>query len=367
MNGGDDDARSVVTAAAAPVPASAPVASRARSAATVLAAAALLVALAVAAAGYWWVTRVEPPRSAALAARVAVLEGAQSGNANRFDTAVAELTQGRNEQAALAAGVAALEHAHASLTDSVKALYARDQQLSLDWALAEAEYLVLAAGQRLALERDVRTARAALEAADERLRTAEHPHLIPVREQLTRDIAALDAVALPDVEGLALYLADAVARVDTLPTKAIADLDMSFAHTREENVSSGDWRGLARAVWADVLSLVEIKDGELPDGVLFDPELRYFLQQNLKLELASARLAVLARDTENFRAAGRLVGDLLTRYYAADDAGVSALLGWLEQQRALELDPEVPAIAGSLDALRSVRATLRETADGARP
>ena len=339
----------------------------ARDAASALAMAALVVALGLAGAGYWWVSRIEAPRAAALATRLAALEDVQSGNTGRFDTALAELTHGRTEQAALGAKVAALEHSQAGLTDSVKALYARDQQLALDWVLAEAEYLVLAASQRLALERDVRTARAALKAADDRLRTADHPDLIPLREQLTRDIAALDAVALPDVEGLALYLAEAVARVDALPTKPIADLDMSFAHTREETLSTQNWRGLARAVWADLLSLVEVKDGELPDGVLFDPELRYFLEQNLRLELASARLAVLARDTENFRAAGRLVGDLLTRYYATDDAAVAALLGWLAQQRALELDPEVPPISGSLDALRSARTAARETVPDATP
>lgn len=358
MNTGGNDALETAPAAGPPVP---PVTAT-RGPAGALAITALVATLGAVGAGYWWASRIEAPRDAALAARLAAVEAAQGGNAGRFDTALTELGRGRLEQAALAAEVAALEHSQAGLSDSVKALYARDQQLALDWVLAEAEYLVLAASQRLALERDVRTARAALKAADERLRTADHPDLIPLREQLTRDIAALDAVALPDVEGIALYLAEAVARVDALPTKPIADPDMSFAHTREESVSTQNWRGVARAVWADLLSLVEIKDGELPDGVLFDPELSYFLEQNLKLELASARLAVLARDTENFRAAGRLIGDLLTRYYATDDAAVAALLGWLEQQRGLELDPPVPPISGSLDALRGARTAARETA-----
>ena len=83
-------------------------------------------------------------------------------------------------------------------------LYEKEDHSALEWVLAEAEYLVLAANQRLALEGDINTAIAALKAAAQRLRSENHPDLIPVRDRLIEDATALEAVILPDTEGLAI-------------------------------------------------------------------------------------------------------------------------------------------------------------------
>jgi uroporphyrin-3 C-methyltransferase len=260
-----------------------------------------------------------------------------------------------------------VQRRQAELEKSVAALYERGAETSLDWILAEAEYLVFAANQRLALEGDVDTAAAALRSADERLEAADHPNLIPVREQLIKDIGALEAVNLPDSEGLALYLAEVVGRVADLPTKPIADLGPPFSSVKNEEHVVDNWRNLLGAVWDDLVNLVEVKDAELPDSVLFDPELRYFLQQNLRLELASARLAVLRRDTANLRASTSLLKRLLTTYYDVDDAAVGAIVKRLDAAATVELAPELPDIAGSLDKIRGYRAAQARSSGEALP
>lgn len=325
----------------------------------------LVVVLALAAGAWYWATRVHAPMLDTLTARVAALETERDALAAQIGTADAAAAGLADTQAALAANVEGLARSQQTLEESVQALYAKESSESLAWVLAEAEYLVLAATQRLALEHDVDTALAALRAADERLRSAEHPELIPVREQLARDIAALEAVNLPDVEGLAIWLAEAVGRVGELPTKPIAELDMSFSRMRDETATPENWQGVARAMWSDLVSLIEIKDGELPDGVLFDPELRYFLQQNLRLELASARLAVLRRDNANFRAASRLVTELLAQYYDTSDAAVASMVERLNAARDIDLDPDIPSVSASLDTVRAKRVSVRAAAAGA--
>ncbi|MEQ8664075.1 MAG: uroporphyrinogen-III C-methyltransferase [Gammaproteobacteria bacterium] len=326
----------------------------------------LLLLLLAAGAGYWWVTVVHPAERAALVARLDALEQADSAFGRELatrTTAVADEVAALGDTAqANASRLRALGQAQEDLSASVKSLFAKDQQVALDWVLAEAEYLVFAATQRLALEHDAATALSALRAADERLRAAKHPDLIGLRDHLARDIAALEAVDQPDVEGLALYLANAITGLDQLPTRPIADIDTSFTHMEDARIEPDNWQGVAKALWADLVSLVEVKDGALSDGVLFDPELRYFLAQNLRLELASARLAVLRRDAENFRAAATLVSDLLRTYYDTDNGAVKALIARLEAARGLTLDPPLPSIAGSLDALREARAGLADVA-----
>lgn len=256
------------------------------------------------------------------------------------------------------ARIGGVTNAQNELQRSVSALYEKETQTSVDWILAEAEYLVLAATQRLALERDVDTALAALRAADQRLRSADHPDLIPIREQLIKDSTALEGVNRPDIEGLALYFAKMIDKVGQLPTKPIAEQETPFGRVREGDYEAQDWRRFFGAVWSDLVELVEVKDADLPDSVLFDPELRYFLQQNLKLELASARLAVLRRDAENLAASARLIRRQLKAYYDTDHSGVSALLARLDTAAKLELAPTLPNISGSLDVIRARRAAI---------
>jgi uroporphyrin-III C-methyltransferase len=316
----------------------------------------LLLLLLVAGAGYYWASVVYRAEQAALDAKFATQSAALGGLGKRFDERVEELAAVSAAQSTLETRLDEIVRTQHSLTDSVKALYARDAQASLDWILAEAEYLILAAIQRLALEHDASGALAALRAADTRIQSARHPDLLVLRERLTRDITTLEAVEQPEIEGLALYLAEAATRVDSLPTKPIAGFDTSFSNTRDEEVAPENWTGIARALWRDLVSLVEVKHGPLDDDVLLDPKLRYLLGQNLRLELASARLAVLRRDDENFRAAVQLIGDLLRQYYDGADGSVRALKARLDDIAGIVLDPPLPDLADSLDAVRALRA-----------
>jgi uroporphyrin-3 C-methyltransferase len=323
---------------------------------------ALVLLLVAAGLGYYWVAFIERPQADALATRIDALESMLAAVDAQLEDGAARDEEARATRQASASRLGELDQAQADLAGALKGLYAKESQSTLAVVLAEVEYLVFAASQRLILERDVVTAAAALKSADLRLRAAQHPDLIALREQLGRDIAALEAVTRPDIEGLAIYLANTVTLVDNLKTKPIADLDMSFTSMGAETVSTDNWQGVAQALWTDLKSLVEIKDGELEDGVLFDPELRYFLQQNLRLELASARLAVLRRDTANFRAAVTLSVNLLETYYAIEDGDVSAIIARLNEHRSLELAPPVPTISGSLDAVRVKREEIRAAA-----
>lgn len=335
---------------------------RARGGKAAIVVSVLLFALLLAGAWYWHQYRYAPAL-AALAEDVAGTGAGQTSLAAELDATRAGIDSVGAEAAGVLAEVDALGakidsavQGQADLRRSVSALYEKETQTSVDWVLAEAEYLVLAATQRLALERDTETAIAALRAADQRLRSAEHPDLIPIRDQLIKDITALEGVNRADVEGLALYLAKTIDQVDDLPTKPIAEEVTPFATVRDGEYAAADWRRLGYAIWSDLVDLVEVKDADLPDSVLFDPELRYFLRQNLKLELASARLAVLRRDRANLAASAGLIKRLFEAYYDEDDAGVKSIKARLDEAVTLELKPQLPNISGSLDVIRRQRA-----------
>ena len=330
----------------------------------------LLSVLLVAGGAYYWYTSYFLPDQQSLSGKIDALSNSQSslqaslnaidakaGSGDSVDTLVAqqnELSSALNaridEVAQEAKKVASSQQ---QLQKSVTSLFEKEDQSSLDWVLAEAEYLVLAANQRLALEGDINTAIAALKAADQRLKSADHPDLIPVRERIIEDATALEAVKLPDIEGLAIYLAQVIEQVKDLPTKAVADSIEPFSSTKNLQDEAKNWRNVANAMWTDLVELVEVKDAALPDSVAFDPELRYFLQQNLRLELASARLSVLRRDGQNFRASVSLIKDMLNEFYETSATQVSSIIERLNAAEAYEFEPALPKITASLDVIRA--------------
>ena len=330
----------------------------------------LLTLLIIGAGAYYWHQNSYIPTQQDVDAKIAALSNDQSAvesslasldTGNGFDAVVESMTA---QQDALKTNLTArldsvaeqaekVSTAQQQLQQSVTSLYEKEDQSSLDWILAEAEYLVLAANQRLALEGDINTAIAALKAADQRLGSAEHPDLIPIRDRIIEDAAALEAVKLPDIEGLAIYLAKVIAQVNDLPTKQVADVVKPFSTTKSLAEDAKDWRNIANAMWTDLVELVEVKDAALPDSVSFDPELRYFLQQNLRLELASARLSVLRRDGQNFRASVDLIENMLNEFYETSSTQVSSILTRLAEAKNYEFEPALPKITASLDVIRA--------------
>ena len=321
---------------------------------------ALVLVVAVGSAGYYWTRYVAAPDSAALRAQLDVAGAAREALQRRLADADQRLQKLESAASTLEVGVDELRRTTTELERTLQAVAAQGGDKSPDWVLAECEYLILAATQRLVLERDVATASAALSAADQRLRNVNHPVMTALREKLALDLQALAAVPQPDIEGLSLKFAAQIRKLEILHTKPIAEVDASFSDSRQAPVLSDNWRSAVRAMWDDILGLVEIKDDELPDGVLFDPKLRSVLEQNLKLELSSARLALLQRDTTNYRIAIEIVQQALERYFDPDDAAVKSLSAMLLDVRSVELAPALPDISSSLDAVRAARITLAE-------
>jgi len=75
----------------------------------------------------------------------------------------------------------------------------KQQQQLPKWELAEAEYLLRLANQRLAMEQDPAAAVTLLQAADEIMRTSEQVGSYGVRQAIAKDISALLAVPMVDV------------------------------------------------------------------------------------------------------------------------------------------------------------------------
>jgi uroporphyrin-3 C-methyltransferase len=249
-------------------------------------------------------------------------------------------------------------------SDALASLYRDMQGDNEDWAIAEVEYLLIIAMHRLLLEEDVVSALAAMEAADLRLKNLVDPGLLPVRQQLVSDMNQLRAVNHADIAGMAIYLAELVDLAADLPLNS--EVITKAAHSSDEDqideglAAEPFWKRIPRLLWQEIKSLVVIKrTGEAKQALLLPGE-EYFLTQNLRLELESARLSVLRADTGNLRASIVLIKSWLRQYFDTRDSAVINVMETLDQMQLIELKPALPDISSSVETLR---AYLRGTAN----
>jgi len=88
---------------------------------------------------------------------------------------------------------------------------------------------------------------------------------------------------------------------------------------------------------------------------LLSPTQAFFLRENLKLRLLSARMALLTRDEVSFRRDLKTSQDWLKRYFdVRSDAAAQALVA-LQRLAASNIVIEMPDISGSLEAVRNYR------------
>jgi uroporphyrin-III C-methyltransferase len=215
-----------------------------------------------------------------------------------------------------------------------------------EWVISEAEQLLLIANRRLQLARDVNSALAALQAADRQLELIANPNLLPVRRQISREIALLESIERTDVAGISLKLNSVAESVDRLP------LSPSIQPVATADTEEAPNEGSARRVWKDLLSLVRIRYNETADRPLLPPEQQYFARENLRLMLYGAQHALLQGNVptyhENLKTASRWLGD----YFDTDAQAVSTLEAELEGLRTTPLMAELPDITNSLELLR---------------
>lgn len=238
---------------------------------------------------------------------------------------------------------------------ALEALYQELTRNRDEVALEEVEQLLIIADQQLQLASNVRAALIAMQEADARLQRIDRPQLSPLRKVLANDMDVLKSAPHLDTVGISLRLDNLAAAVETLP------LAMEFRPPESESLqrlvpaSQSPWLSFLHEAWQDLKGLVRIQHMDKPDVALLSPSQAYFLRENLKLRLLSARHALLARDGASFRADLEAALDWISRYYDNKSKPVLDTLEALRQLRESEVGVELPRISASLDALRNYR------------
>ncbi|MBW7902304.1 MAG: uroporphyrinogen-III C-methyltransferase [Rhodocyclaceae bacterium] len=235
-----------------------------------------------------------------------------------------------------------------------------------EWALSEIEQGVTLAAQQLQLAGNVQGAVMALQAADARLGASPLPHYIGLRKAFGRDLDRLKAVPQIDLPGMSVRLESVVTAIDALPLAIDVRPRAESAPPTAAAPDAPAWQLALLDAWNEMKGLVRIQRFDRDEPVLLAPGQVFFLRENLKLRLLSARLAMLARDQWTFRNELKAAQALLERHFDVRDKSVQTAVGALRQLGGSELGIELPTLNESLSAIRSFRATREREPRGGR-
>lgn len=235
-----------------------------------------------------------------------------------------------------------------------------------DWSLGEVHYLLQTAVQRFNLKQDKSGAIAAFKLADTLLVEQGSLELLPVRKQISKDIAAVSQYDIADVNVLSEKL-DALLtqlkpvsppvekkseKVELIPTK-IVNRELATSDNLEEAIIKKPAKeSLVSRFKNTINNAVVIRKFEKPMQVEMDIEAKERLYQLLSLRLETLRMMLLQGDDSNYHQQIQRIKTLIKNYYSKEkNTTYQKQLNFLNKAN---LSPALPDVSESLKLLEEI-------------
>ncbi len=262
---------------------------------------------------------------------------------DHFTKALDDISQVHKEQ---------LQTTHKDLSESIGKIQRQLGKTRGDWLIADAEYLLSVADERLHLTGDIHTTLEALEAADQRLRESGDTGVIPIREKIAEEIALIKTITVPDTVGTYVKIQSQQEQVENLT------LLLPFAgkenKTSEKNNTSEN-NGL--------LDVIGIKRSEQAIEAILTPEEARFIREQLRVKLEMVKISLVQHNEKLYQSALADAKNWLKKNFT-DNAASHSFAEELDKFSTIKIHSQFPDISLSLKLLRDV-SKLRIEADKA--
>ena len=349
---------------------------------------ALLVAMAsVTATGWhWWQAHQGDPTQATQTETLARLQASQQQLANsvasikqqlgatespidaaefsrqgqRLRTVESQLAgiqgQSGEDQASISAmqgNVRSLEQRLSATESSLVSVAASSQNSSVELNIAEIDFLLRTASQRLNLFSDPTAADLALLAADIQLEALNDPMFLSVRQRIATARQTLAAIPAIDHVQITAQLTDLQSKIPALPFRG--ELEPQVQVQSELPDDAGWWASFKHTM----SSLVTVRRRVPEDQSLLSFEDKDYLRQGLWLQFESARLALMRNDASGWNGSLDRLSDTVEQFFQSDSSGVQALLREITALKQVNVAPRMPDISAPWAQLRQLRDSRR--------
>lgn len=316
---------------------------------------ALAVAVAALAIALWSLLETrdtEQSLTQSLGVKLAEQSTAQKSTSTQVDLLTKDLRDSQNRVAQLEGKLAEFQGQRVAMEE----MYRELARAPDEWLLAEIDQTLNIASRELTLAGNVRAALAALQTADQRLSRADKLQVVQLRRAITQDMERLKALPLVDTQGVSVKLDNLMSLAPTLPLAVPDTIAASAREVKAIDANDNFAVRFGKDLWHELKQLIRIREIDNGDPALLSPQQGYFLRENLKLRLLSARTALIARDETNYKEDLKLAREMLTRYFDPKAKVNVNALTLLKQLADNPLSIAAPDITTSLNAIRATRA-----------
>ena len=290
----------------------------------------------------------------AIQSQLATLEANVAGKDTHYTKTLADFSQLHNEK---------LEGTRKELNESIARLQRQLGKTRGDWLIADAEYLLSVANERLHLVSDVNTTREALEAADQRLRESGDAGTFKVREEIARELSVLKGVTVPDIVGVYASIQTLQDRVDKLVLFLPYTGKTLTAPAEVKQPPAAEDQGLLDSAMSQLGGIVTIRHTEHEVKAILTPEEAQFIREQLRVKLEMVKISLVQHNEALFQSS---LADAKkwTEQNFTKNTDVDNFIAELDRLDSLKIRSQLPDISASLKMLKDI-ATLRIETDKA--
>lgn len=225
----------------------------------------------------------------------------------------------------------------------VEALLQNAARTQSDYLLADIDSSLRLAQQQAQFTGNALTLIDALQQAQQRLGQSSEGGIFlqPVLAAINRDLERLKTSSYPDIPAAVDKLDQLASHIDQLPMLAQQPSklsDASLGLSAPLPTPQAKWQQWLMPAWVQIRSLLQISRVDMADAALISPEELYFVRENIKLQLLSARTALLSRRLLAAQSAMAQVQKQLKTY---SDSNTPAY------KKAMELLTQAQSLSGS--------------------
>jgi len=224
-----------------------------------------------------------------------------------------------------------------------------------DFIVSEVAQLLKMANNSALFSSDTSSAIKALKLADLQLKELADPRYAVVRRKINEEVASLESVQAIDIASLTVKLKALAERIPSLKLEnevpVLGDVEIEVEKTDAPKSTMGH----LKEMWADVVHLGSVQRIDQPPKPLLVPEQRYFLNQNIQLQLAKAELGLVQNRTSVYSQSLDAATTWLGEYFDPRDQQVVDVIQQINGLKAVSLGQELPNISGSYSELQSIR------------
>jgi uroporphyrin-3 C-methyltransferase len=255
------------------------------------------------------------------------------------------------------------------MSEVVREVQSLEVTSSRDWLLAEVEYLLRLANQRILVENDVDAAIGLLMSADDILEKSVGISAFQLRGAIANDLASLKAVGGIDRDGLFLQLGALVNQVDLLQQRRMSyqsDQVIEASADADTLIESPlSWMDrivvFFDKVYVRLSGLVNIRrDSERIQPIL-PPVEEYYLRQNLILKLEQAQVASIKGTQTVFEYSLNESLKWIELYFEPTDPLTQSMSAALRDLLQVKVERQLPDISPSLVLIREMLAEFHHS------